>query len=332
MIRVGIVGTGNMGKAHAAGWAQTAAHIVGFCSQDARGAEVAAQYGAPLLQMDALLDVCDVIDICAPTHLHHEMTLRAAAAGKHIVCEKPLARTYAQGIEMVNVCQEAGVWLLVAHVVRFFPEYWRAKQIVDAGDIGNVAVVRLTRASYLPRVAADSWFFDSARSGGMILDLMIHDFDYARWVAGEVKSVFARSVRGTNPSAAEDYCLALLQHESGAISNVEGAWAYPPPMFRTALEIAGDTGLIEHPAESSTPISVHLKQKESSGGTGVGVPGSPMAEDPYVTEIKHFYDVLTGKLAAPRVTAEDALSALRIALAAGQSAQTGRAVMISEVV
>ncbi|MDX2140448.1 MAG: Gfo/Idh/MocA family oxidoreductase [Chloroflexota bacterium] len=332
MLKVGIIGTGNMGKAHARGWAHTPAQLVGFCSQDVRGGDVAAQYGVPLLEMDALLDICDAIDVCAPTHLHSQMVLRAAAEGKHIVCEKPLARTHAQGVEVVEACRKAGVWLLVAHVVRFFPEYWRAKQIVEAGEIGNVAVVRLTRASFQPRPAADNWFLDPEKSGGMILDLMIHDFDYARWIAGEVTSVFARSVRGTDPAAPEDYCLALLQHASGAISNIEGGWAYPPPLFRTALEIAGDAGLIEHPAGGSTPIGVHLKHKGGDVGADVGVPGSPLTEDPYTTEIKHFYDVLTGKLPTPRVTAEDALAALRIALAAAQSAQTGRAVQIAEVV
>jgi predicted dehydrogenase len=331
MLKVGIVGTGNMGRTHAAGWARTPATIAAFCSLDARAPEAAEQYNAALVDnLDSLLPQVDVVDICAPTHLHHEMVLAAAAAGKHIVCEKPLALTYAQGCEVLAACQRAGVTLLVAHVVRFFPEYAAAKAIIERGDIGAVAVTRLTRCAYQPKAAADNWFLDPTRSGGMMLDLMIHDFDYARWIAGDVVSVYARSVRGSQPDAAEDYAIAVLSHASGAISNIEGAWAYPPPMFRTALEIAGSGGLIEHPADSSVPLGIYLKRSSTGETADVGIPGSPLAEDPYTTEIKHFYDVLVHNVAA-RVTAEDGLAALRIALAARQSAQSGQAVMIEEI-
>ncbi|MCA9908260.1 MAG: gfo/Idh/MocA family oxidoreductase, partial [Anaerolineae bacterium] len=144
------------------------------------------------------------------------------------------------------------------------------------------------------------------------------------------ESVYARSVRGRQPDAAEDYGIAILRHTSGAISNVEGGWAYPPPMFRTALEIAGSAGLIEHPADSSMPLSLHLKATGSGDVDAVGIPGSPLEESPYTTEIKHFYEVIANGV-TPRVSAEDGLAAVRIALAARQSAQTGRAVRIEEV-
>ncbi len=331
MIRVGIVGSGNMGRVHAEAWKATPAQFVGITSAEPeRDHEIASAYGgARYDSFEALLDAVDVIDICTPTHLHHEMILRAAQAKKQIVCEKPLARTHAQGVEAIAACKAAGVQLLVAHVVRFFPEYARARQIVERGEIGEVAVVRLTRCAFPPRVPPDSWFMDPAKSGGMMLDLMIHDFDYARWVAGDVVSVYARSLRGHTPGAGEDYALVILKHASGAISNIEGGWAYPVPMFRTALEIAGSGGLIEHPADSSTPLAIHRKASTSGAAPEVGLPLSPLAEDPYTTEIRHFYDVLVNG-AVPRVTAEDALAALRIALAANESAKTGHAVELSD--
>ncbi len=332
MFKVGILGAGSMGMTHAAGWAQTPAHFVGVHALDAeRAAAMVAQHGGHTYDsLDALLADVDLIDICTPTHLHHEMVLQAVAAGKHIICEKPLALNAAQGAEMIDACRRAGITLLVAHVVRFFPEYAGAQAIVSRGDIGDVAVIRLTRCSYQPRLAADNWFLDPAKSGGMMLDLMIHDFDYARWIAGEVESVYARSVRGRQSNAPEDYGIAILRHTSGAISNVEGGWAYPPPMFRTALEIAGSAGLIEHPADSSMPLSLHLKATAGGDVDAVGIPGSPLDESPYTTEIKHFYEVIAHGV-TPRVSAEDGLAALRIALAARQSAQTGRAVRIEEV-
>jgi predicted dehydrogenase len=321
-----------MGSTHAAGWARTPAQVVGVHAlDDDRTRRVVAQHGlAYYASYDDLLAAVDAVDICTPTHLHPDHVLRAAAAGKHIICEKPLALTVPQAREMVTACEQAGVTLLVAHVVRFFPEYALARNAVERGDIGKVAVLRLTRCSFQPKLAADNWFLDPAKSGGMMLDLMIHDFDYARWVAGEVESVYARSVRSRTPHAPDDYAIAILRHKDGALSNIEGGWAYPPPMFRTALEIAGDGGLIEHPADSSAPLGVYLKQGASGDAPDVALPLSPLSEDPYTTEIKHFYEVLVNG-ATPRVTARDGLAAVEIALAARESARTGRQVSIAEV-
>lgn len=329
-MRVGIIGAGLMGGVHAAAWNQTPAQLTGIFSLDAvQVNKLAAEQNATAYDtIEALIDAVDVVDICTPTFTHHPIALQAAAAGKHIVCEKPLARTYQQGQEMIAACAEAGVHLLVAHVVRFFPEFASAKAVVDSGDIGRVAVVRLTRAGALPGWAAENWLHDPEKSGGMILDLMIHDFDYARWIAGEVKSVYAKSLQGQQPGAPTDYSIAILTHHDGAISNIEGGWTYPQGMFRTALEIAGDKGLIEHPAGSTAPISTHIKETGEAGA--VAIPASPLAEDPYTTEIKHFYDVISGTVETPRVTPQDALAALQIALAAQESATTGRPVQIEE--
>ena len=133
----------------------------------------------------------------------------------------------------------------------------------------------------------------------------------------------------SSQTAKGDYCLAILKHRSGAVSNVEGGWAYPNPMFRTALEIAGSGGLIEHPADSSIPLSMYFDQR-ADASADIAAPVSPLAEDPFTTQIKHFYDVLANG-ASPMIAAEDALAALRIGLAALQSAQTGKPVRPQEV-
>lgn len=327
-MKIGLVGSGFMGKIHAAAWGATPAQLVGLVSSDPASAQqIAAQTGARIYEsLDSLINDVDVVDICTPTDLHHGMVLQAAAAGKHIVCEKPLARTNDQTHEMISACERAGVRLLVAQVVRFFPEYARAKAVVDSGEIGRVGVIRLTRCSFKPaRNDPSSWFHDHARSGGMMFDLMIHDFDYARWVGGDVTTVYAKHVIDRFPDAPGDYALAILTHASGAMSHVEGGWAYPVPMFRTALEIAGERGLIEHPAASSVALGVHLHETPASDAS-IAVPRNPVLEDPYTTQIKHFYDVLTGTVDTPRVTAHDGAAAVEIALAAIESAQTGRPV------
>jgi predicted dehydrogenase len=328
-MKVGISGVGFMGTVHAAGWAATKAELVGFCAETTQeAAELAHTYRTRVYpDYAALLDAVDVIDICTPTHLHHGIVLQAAAAGKHIICEKPLARTVAQAQEMIRVCRNAGVRLFVAHVVRFFPEYALAKAQVQAGKVGKPAVVRLARGSYRPKKPSGNWFLDVEKSGGMMLDLMIHDLDYARWISGEVESVFAKNVSTLHPNSATEFGIAILKHTSGALSHVVGAWAYPPPTFRTSFEIAGDGGLIEWSSDSTAPINLLLR-KDNADAPDVGLPGSPVAESPYTTQIKEFYAALRNNRAV-RVSAEDGLAAVQIALAAIESIQSGKPIQIA---
>ena len=216
-MRIGIVGAGFMAEIHARAWAATPAEVVAvYAPRQEPRRELAAQVNAHACDsLEALLEEVDVVDICAPTDCHHAIALQAAAAGCHLLVEKPLARTLGEGQEMLRACERAGVQLLVGHVLRFFPEYNAALARVVRGDIGEVAVLRLTRGSFQPHAGTSHWLLDESRSGGVMLDLMIHDFDFARQIAGEVESVHARSVRSREPTATGDYCLALLQHRGG---------------------------------------------------------------------------------------------------------------------
>lgn len=327
-MRVGIVGAGFMGGEHARAWTATDADLVGIVAGPSSVPdELATRHGTrAYASVEELLGDVDVLDVCAPTSLHHRLVLAAARAGRHVVCEKPLARTPADGDEMVAACRDAGVQLLVGHVVRFFPDYAAAQARVASGGLGQPAVIRLRRDTFQPRKA---WFLDEEQSGGLVLDLMIHDFDYARWIAGDVDTVYARSIRGTRPDATADHALAILRHRGGAISHVEGSWAYPPPVFRTRGEIACTGGLVEFDSEDTAPIRPFVATTSDAGD--VPAPRSPLAESPWTTEIRHFFTVLRGEV-EPRVTAEDGLAALRIATAALDSIRLGEPVTVEETV
>jgi predicted dehydrogenase len=328
-MKVGIVGVGFMGTTHAASWAETPAEIVGFTAETRTEAvAISEQYETNTYRsLEDMLPDVDVVDICSPTHLHHEMALKAAAAGKHIVCEKPLARTTKQAREILAACQKAGVQLLVAHVVRFFPEYALARSAVAEGQIGRPGVIRLHRGSYRPKKPAGNWFLDEVKSGGILMDLMIHDYDYARWVAGDVESVSARRVTQRHPEAPVDYGLVILSHRSGALSHIAGAWAYPPPTFRTHLEIAGDQGLIQFDSDGTAPIQNLILKTSGSDSPDVGLPSSPLIESPYTTQLKEFYRALAEGV-PPRVSAADGLAAVQIAEAALESAHRGQPVTL----
>lgn len=328
-MRVGIIGAGSMGRAHALGWSGTDAEIVGIADPDCDAGEtLAKQYGWQCFDgMDAILPEVDIVDICVPTHLHYEAVLKAAQAGKHIMCEKPIALTLNHGKEMIAVCQDAGVRLFIGMVVRFFPEYMATKRAIDAGEVGRPQVVRLSRASYRPQRPADDWFMDDNKSGGMMLDLMIHDVEIAHWFGGSVQRVFAKSIRSKHPNKLEDHALAILRFESGAMAHIEASWAYPKPMFTTKIEVAGDGGLIEFDSDSTKPIAAHTHRQNGGDVSDVAMPASPLAVDPWSAEIWHFWDAIRNDKPFA-VTARDALAGLQIALAARRSAQTGEPVTL----
>ncbi len=329
-IRVAIVGTGFMAGVHAEAWRQTPVQVVAFVARDwdQEAGAMAAKHQARLVtRLEEVLPDADVVDICTPTHLHADFTLRAAVAGKHVICEKPLALTVEEGRRMIRACRTHGVRLLVGHVLRFFPEYRAARDLVARGEVGRPAVLRLSRCAFQPR-KADNWFIDPARSGGMMLDLMVHDFDFARWVAGDVVRVFARSTRDAAPQGGLDHALVILTHRNGAISHVEGSWAFPPPTFRTRFEIAGTEGLIVFDSPSAAAIVTYLHRQNGGERVEVPLPRSPLLESPYAIQLRTFTHALTGG-DDPPVTAVDALAAVQIATAAIESSQRGTAIELT---
>ncbi len=319
-LTVGVVGAGGIAHPHLEAWRHLGARLLVHSQEGAQ--EVAARYGAEVAHdLDDLLSSADVVDVCTPTNTHHDVVLRAAAAGRHVICEKPLSHRREEALAMIAACDAAGVQLHPGQVVRFFPEYATAKDLVAAGRVGAPAVLRLTRRGARPE---RSWFADSAQSGGILVDQMIHDFDFARWLAGEVVQVFA-SVVGDPPGPTIG--MAVLTHADGALTHVLGGWGHPHESFRTSFSIAGASGLLRHSSVATEGL-VFARADAPTGGELL--PGGSAASSPFVTELAEFAASCSGG-AAPRVTAQDSLAALDIALAAGRSAATGESVQLAGV-
>jgi predicted dehydrogenase len=315
-----------MAEVHAAGWRTTRAELMGCTSASLKqAAHLAQQFNIKVYQNYAeLLRDVDIIDICVPTHLHKEMVLQAAAALRHVVCEKPIALSIQDGLEMIEACDRAGVRFFIAMVVRFFPQYRLSRELVARGQIGKLGVMRLKRVSYTPQKPGDNWYLDESRSGGMVVDLMIHDFDYARWLAGEVERVFARLNKATDGPG--QYAQAILRFKDGPMALIEGGWAYPTGIFRTAMDISGTDGLIEWSSDEHARVRSFVLQRPGETAS-VGLPVSGLSDDPYALELQHAYKCIqTGE--PFEVTAQDGLEALRIALAAKESIATGKPVTL----
>ena len=323
--RVALIGAGAMGCVHARCWDRLpGAEIVGVL--DPRE-DAARALGPPFADWDALLSQArpDIVDVCTPTPLHREYVEKAAAAGKAVFVEKPMARTLADCDAMIAAVERAGVPAMAGHVVRFFPEYAAAKRLVEGGAVGTPAAIRTARMGGFPAWSGPpNWYADPDQSGGVALDLILHDFDWLRWTFGPVSHVYAKGLYGQKQYEGRlDYALVTLRLASGAVAHVTGSWAHPAG-FRTAFEIAGDGGLIEHDSARSVPLTASLRKP---GGGNAAVPESPLAplEDPYYLEIAAFVSALENNRPPP-VTLQDAREAARIGLAALESIETGRVI------
>jgi predicted dehydrogenase len=323
-MRIGIAGTGTMAEVHATAWRTIGAEFAGCSSLNPTQAETFGQRHKirAFANYDELINNVDIVDICTPTATHKPLVLAAAKAGKHVICEKPIALTVEDGQAMIDACR--GVRFFIGLVLRFFPHYRSAKQLVAAGRIGKPGVLRLKRVSYVPQ-DPEAWYFNDALSGGMVVDLMIHDFDYVRWLAGEVERVFASQTQADSGSA--QYVQAVLRLKNGAIALIEGGWAYPPGVFRTGFDLSGTDGLIEWSSDQLSPLITFFPPKQEETAS-VGLPTSGLADDPFAAELRHAYQCI--QTGAPfEVTAEDALEALRISLAVKKSVEIGKPVKLS---
>ena len=328
MLHVLVIGAGTMGKVHSHAYAAMEnvklAGIVDIRADQA--GRLASQVGTlPFTSIDEALktlDRVDVIDVCVPTYLHKQYVLKAADSGKHVICEKPLARNLNDAQEMIRYCKEKNVKLFVGHVIRFFPEYINAKRLLEQNTIGPAAVVRTSRGGPFP-AGWNNWYGDFALSGGLTLDLIIHDFDYLRWCFGEVERVYAKGLQG-RISAPLDYALVTLRFKNGVIAHVEGSWAHDT--FSMKFEMAGKSGIIEYDSAKEQPLAV-FSRAEQTGSRGVAIPESPLKENPYYLELKHFLSCIEQDK-KPVVTAEDAYEAMRISLAATESMKTGKPVSL----
>lgn len=328
MLRIGIIGAGTMGGMHADCYSELPnAEVVAVADSRIEAAKaVADKHSAQAFasgdEVIALEDV-DIVDICLPTPFHKENVLKVADARKHVFCEKPIARTMEDGREMLAACEEAGVKFMVGHVLRYFHEFVAAKRLIDSGAIGNPAVVRTTRAAGHPQ-GWSNWYANMEMAGGVILDMIIHDFDFLRWCFGEVERVYARGLAYSGIPGV-DYALVTIRFKSGTIAHVEGSWAHPPGFF-VKLEVAGNGGLFEFDSRTASPLRVATKVAKGAGG-GVEVPQNPVNESPYTMELRHFLQCVE-KDEEPEVTGEDALRALEIALGALGSIKTGMPVQL----
>ena len=324
-LRVGLIGAGGISRAHLPSWLSIGAQVSVYSVAGAE--ELVDDFGAGTVvgSLEELFAACDIVDVVTPTATHREVVELALRAGKHVVCEKPLGRHLDDARAIMELAAELDRMVFPGHVVRFFPEYAVMHQAVVDGVIGKPAVARFTRTGSFPEHAA--WFGDENASGGVVLDLMLHDLDMARWTLGEVTEVYATSSSThTEAGAYVSAAQAVLTHASGAISYVRGVWGPPGTTFWTSFNVAGDHGVLRF--DTREEKSLQFDGLPSSRG-GELLPDLSFVESPYLTQLREFANAFEGG-PKPRVSCADGVVAVGLALAALESIETGVSVSIAE--
>ena len=294
----------------------------------------AAQNGATVVRaerasddLDGTIRASDVdaVLISTPTNTHAELIEMCVRAGKPVWCEKPVALTLEDTRRVVDVVESSGVPVMIGFMRRFDPGYAAAKRKIEAGEVGRIERFRAISCDFTPPPLGYI-----RTSGGIFVDMLVHDFDLARFLVGEVEEVIAWGSLLIEPGYADagdvDTAVAMLRFANGALGVLEGSrrttWGYD---IRT--EIAGSRAKLVIEAPQKTPL-LTSRDLGYSGDHYESFPDRFAAA--YRAELDYFFACLRdGTPPAPGV--RDALESLRVALAATKSMREGRPVRVDEI-
>jgi predicted dehydrogenase len=338
MLNVGILGLGFMAATHIKAYRQIdGVRVAALCNPSGRHldgdfTDVAGNVGDQQpLKLDmrgvkATRDVSELlgdpaielIDICAPTKAHHELSIAALRAGKHVLCEKPLARSAKLAREIVAVAGQANGFFMPAMCLRFWPEWAWLKAAIDDARFGKVLAARFRRVAEPPAWGQKN-FFDGKESGGALFDVHIHDTDFVHYCFGRPRAVCSTGY--VKFSGAIDHVVTQYQIASGAIVHAEGSWAMSQGFgFNMSYTVNFERATADYDI---------ARGKEALRLCETGQPPRTVAcdgPDGYVGELRHFVESIRRGVAPSVVTEQDGLAAVEICEAEEKSVQRGQIV------
>jgi predicted dehydrogenase len=327
VIGIALLGAGFMARTHGAAYAELRdrAQVRVVCARSAEDARPLAEgLGAEVVtEWDTAIGAAgvDAVDICLPTPLHRPVAERALAAGRHVLLEKPVALTLEDADAIRAAAEASGRVLMIGHVLRFLPEVVELRRVLASGELGQPLAATALRLSTPPDW--NEWMLDADRSGGTLVDLMVHDFDLAGALLGPARRVHARAAAGGR------HVMALVEHEDGE-AVVEGSHAMPSSFpFTAGLRVLCRRGVLEHEFEA--------RADDEGGNIGGGVTsvlrihpaGGEVREfvgagDPWEAQIARFLDSVETGVGPEDGTLAQARAALAVALAARRSLVSGQ--------
>ena len=334
-LKLGVIGTGRIGKVHIATLVQSVpqAEVIAIADTDLKSAnEVASRFGVTSVfsnYMDVIRhpDV-EAVVICSPTNTHAKYLVDAAKAGKHIFCEKPVDLSLEVIKGALEEVKKAGVKLMVGFNRRFDPNFAKVKQLVTDGKIGEPHILKITSRDPAPPPAEYS-----AVSGGMFMDMTIHDFDMARYIAGsEVTEVYTKASVMVDPAIGRagdvDTAIIILTFENGAMGVIDNS-RKAVYGYDQRVEIFGSKGMVC--TDNNFPEN---HRYYSTDGIHGSLPLNFFMDryiEAYANEMKIFCDAVMNNLQLP-VSGIDGLMSVAIAIAAKKSHLEHRPVKLSEII
>ena len=336
MLKVGIVGFGFMGQTHYKCWKKVkGAKITAICDvnpnieEDTKRAvgnigdgqeEVDFSSLKVYNDFDKMLqdEKLDAVSITLPTYLHPDTSIKALAAGVNVMCEKPMALTSKACEGMIAEAKRSGKIMQIGHCVRFWPEYAKAKEIIDSRKYGKVFAATFQRLGAAPTWSIDNWFLDEKRSGGVALDLHIHDTDYVQYLFGMPKAVC--SVAAKSPGGSLLHISTQYLYDDDKAITAEGGWGMTPTFgFEMSFNIM---------LEKATLVYDLTREPMFRLCPGEGDAFSPEVEksDGWFLQIAHFAKAVSGKKVKQITTLEQSMNSVKIVEAEKKSASKGRKV------
>jgi 1,5-anhydro-D-fructose reductase (1,5-anhydro-D-mannitol-forming) len=323
-IRWGLIGATTIGREWMVGAIREAGGaITTVMSRDAaRGKAYAAEFGIPKSTTDlpSLWADVDAVYIATTNERHREECISAAEAGKHVLCEKPLATTLEDARAMVEACKRAGVVMGVNHHLRNAATHRALRDAIKSGRIGRLLAARVVHGGSLPEHLRTWRLQEASGGGGAIMDLTVHDGDLLRFLLSdepETVSAFAQN-GGLAAPGVEDAAVIQLRFASGLIAQLLDS--FTTPYLRTMVDVHGTEGSITAldcmPQKPGGTVAIRTKVGEEQLKL--------VHENYYVRGIRAFHDAIAGR-GEPVCTGEDGVRSLAIALAARRSAESGRA-------
>ncbi|GEL77666.1 Gfo/Idh/MocA family protein [Tenuibacillus multivorans] len=332
MKNIGLVGLGFIGKPHFNAYQKmNHGQVTAICTRSVvTDQEILTHFqGEFIKDYEALLNnkTIDIIDICLPTYLHEEYIIKAANAGKHIICEKPLTLNKNSANRIINAVNKNGVNLFVGHVLRFWPEYELFKSYSQTDKLKDIELVNAKRLGQLPTWS--EWFKYPEKSGGALFDLHIHDIDFIYYLLGEVESVYAVGSQSNN--GAWNHIMTTLLFKNKAKAFVEASNQMPEGYpFTMALRAQAKTNAlnlsivagenIEGINEENNQLIYYADQKN----TPINIEQS----DPFQNELSYFVSCVENNEENEIVPLEDVRYVIMLLEAIQESLETGQMVKI----
>jgi len=337
-IGVGIIGAGAIGYVHIQGY-QTSGHaeVRGIVTRTEEHAKMAAKkFGIDAWYTDyqELLkrEDIDAVSICTPNYLHVKHVIDAVKAGKHILCEKPLAKTIDEVEKMIKAAHEANIFLMNPSHQRFVPVLKNIKTVLDL--LGRITFVRYRFAHQGPykswnALSEEKWFYDAEKSGGgVLLDLGPHALDLLLWYFGDVERVQSTILSTFDkPTKCEDTAIVLLKFKSGTIAELDTSWASNPEF--NEFQIYGTEGTIKVDVWERSAIEfLPNKLKRNKKIKDLSFEGLFSQISVSQREMIHYFVDCVRLNKEPEMNGELGKKILQIILAGYQSAHTNTPIII----